>query len=450
MVKKQNSMVEANVQIIEELKAFLELAAEDKSIRILITQTEKDFTRNRKLTLARIVSLIINMPKRSLCIEIQEFFASLDTRLEPCTKGAFSLQRTKLHASFFEAWNNWLVSCFYYFYGEDVKYWRGFLIQAVDGSTAYLVDKKEVVDYFGTQVNQFGYIPMARVMQIQDILNDLTVRGTIRPIIESEQAIMNGWVYKLNKDSITLFDRGFTSFALMYLMNNEETPRNFVMRCKTTFNKDVLQFMNSSDTCRVIELMATPDAKKTLYKHGYIITSDTTTKVRMEKIILSTGEVEVLLTNLYDVELYTNADLKYLYGLRWGIETTYGKQKNQQQMEQFSGHRVICIQQDYAAGLFVANLQSIIEKQCDEYLSQVSKKRKYRYKINRNVSWASLKFNIIKLFLCNDPHQILIQLQKAFEKNIEPIRPGRQYPRIKKSKRLKGKYQTVTNYKRAI
>lgn len=40
--------------------------------------------------------------------------------------------------------------------------------------------------------------------------------------------------------------------------------------------------------------------------------------------------------------------------MRWKIEITYSKQKNQLQMEIFSGHRVVCIEQDYAAGLFVA------------------------------------------------------------------------------------------------
>jgi hypothetical protein len=120
------------------------------------------------------------------------------------------------------------------------------------------------------------------------------------------------------------------------------------------------------------------------------------------------------------------------------------------QMEQFSGHRVICIQQDYAAGLFVANLQSLIEKQCEDYLHHVNERCKYQYKINRNVSWASMKHTIVKLFLKNEPELILITLQKAFERNIEPIRPGRQYPRIRKLRRLNGKYQTFTNYKRAI
>jgi hypothetical protein len=94
-------------------------------------------------------------------------------------------------------------------------------------------------------------------------------------------------------------------------------------------------------------------------------------------------------------------------------------------MEQFSGHRVICIQQDCASTIFIANIQSLIEKQCDCFLKQINKRRKYDYKINKNISWALLKDNIIKLFLCNNEQEI-------------------------KFKKIKGKYQTFTNYKRAI
>ena len=47
----------------------------------------------------------------------------------------------------------------------------------------------------------------------------------------------------------------------------------------------------------------------------------------MVKLKLSSGETELLLTNLYDEKRFTLEDLNYLYGLRWGIETTYNKQK---------------------------------------------------------------------------------------------------------------------------
>jgi Transposase DDE domain len=443
-------MVEANVKIIEELKYFLETVSTDPAIRKLVTLSENDFSRRRKLTFERLVAIIINLPKRSLSIEIQEFFAGFETGVVPSTKGAFSLQRTKLDALFFDVWNKWLVESFYHHYGDQIQRWREFRLLAVDGSTTYLLHKKDVIEYFGTHDNHCSSIPMARVLQIHDILNDLTIWGVIRPIKESEHAIIIRQVDQLYTDSITLFDRGYPSYALMYLMNNQETPRHFVMRCKKGFNKAIIQFVKGRKNSRIIELNPTRDIMSMLKDYGYIVTTSATLKVRLVKIKLKGGEVEILLTNLYDEKLYTVEDLNYLYGLRWGIETTFNKQKNQQQMEQFSGHRVICIQQDYSAGLFVANLQSLIEKQCENYLQQIHKKRKYRYKVNRNISWASLKHNIVKLFLKNDPEQILLKLQKNFERNIEPVRPGRTYPRILKAKRVYGKYQTLTNYKRAI
>ncbi|GHT19540.1 hypothetical protein AGMMS4957_04020 [Bacteroidia bacterium] len=137
--------------------------------------------------------------------------------------------------------------------------------------------------------------------------------------------------------------------------------------------------------------------------------------------------------------------------MRWGIETYYGFEKNELQIESFSGIRPLCILQDFFANLFVYNLQSIIEKQSEPYLEAVSKKRNYQYKINKNVSFAMLKDRMIELFLeRKEPADILMELQALFEQNLEPVRPGRKYPRIKKVRKVNGKYITLTNYKRAI
>ena len=88
-------MVEANIKIINELKCFLETVSSDPDIRKLVTTGVNDFSRQRKLPLKRIAGIIINMPKRSLSIELQEFFDSLGEGLKSCTKGAFSQQRSK-------------------------------------------------------------------------------------------------------------------------------------------------------------------------------------------------------------------------------------------------------------------------------------------------------------------------------------------------------------------
>jgi hypothetical protein len=443
-------MVEANVQIITELKEFLETVVNQSDIRQLFTTDEADFSRKRKLPLEKLVGILINLPKRSLSIEIQEFFDSLGQGKQSCTKSAFCLQRIKLNPLFFAVWNKWLVDNFYHYYGDTVKRWKGFRLLAVDGSSAYLLNKQELREHFGTQDNQHVQIPMGRIMQIQDVLNDITVWGDIYPLKDSEQQIICQQVEQLFEDSVTLFDRGFPSFVLMYLLMNQEMPRHFVMRCRSNFNNHVKDFLRSGKSSKIIEFRPDERAIAELRKHGYIITADTTIKVRMIKIKLPGAVLEVLLTDLYDEKVYGIQDLKALYAMRWQIETTYGKQKNQQQMEVFSGHKVICIEQDYTAGLFVANLQSLIEKQCERYVQQVSENRKLDYKINRNVSWAALKHKIVQLFLYEDPVTILLHLQKAFERNLEPLRPNRHYQRIRKAKRLNAKYQTFTNYKRAI
>ena len=442
-------MVDANVVIINELKAFLEEISMDSSKRQVYTFKGSDFSRERVLTFERIVGILLNMPKRSLSIEVREFLDSIMVE-ETVTKSAFSQQRSKLNPLFFQTWNGVLVEQFYRCYGDNVKRWRGFLIEAVDGSTAYLMEKDEVVEYFGTQDNQHVSVPMARLMQIYDVLNDIIVWADIYPIKQSEQSIMNTKINILPERSITLFDRGYPSFALIYMLIHQRNERFFVMRCRKDFNKEVEKFFKSEQKDIITEFPITESGMKTLEEHGYTVSKETTIRVRLVKVELPCGQIEVLITNLLDEKEFSIEDLSYLYSLRWPIETCYGKEKNQQQIEQFSGHRVICIEQDYHANIFVANIQSLIEKQSEEYLQTISKHRKYKYKINRNVSWAALKNNIFKLFLEEDPRKILLYLQSVFEANIEPVRPGRKFERKKKTKRMNGKYQTLTNYKRAI
>lgn len=443
-------MVDANVKIIEQLKVFLNTVMENPDIKCLFTNKASDFTRQRKLSLRKVIGMLINLPKRSLSIELQSFFENLDEPGLTCTKGAFCLQRPKLKPIFFKMWNDFLVKNFYNFYGNNVKRWEGFRLLAVDGSNISLMNVPKVLAHFGSADNQFGGVPMARAMQIHDVLNDITVWGDIFPRSNSENAIIANNIRHLPVDSLTLFDRGYPGFSLIYLLSNEETPRHFLMRCKTTFSNEVRRFVSSNKTDAIVTIYPSPESIERLREHCYIVTKKTGVKVRILKVVLPDGEIEVLLTNLFDDKVYTLKKISQLYFFRWKIETAYGKQKNQMQMEIFTGHKVVCIEQDYLAGLFVANLQSIIEKQCEQDVKKISASRCYEYKINRNASWAALKNRIVKLFVeSNNSLDTLMELQHLFIKNIEPIRPGRHAPRHP-PKRKRGKYQTFTNYRRAI
>lgn len=443
-------MIETNLKIINELKGFLELILKDPKLREGFSRKQQDFTRNRKLSFEKIALFLINLSKKSLSVELKEFFDLLSITELRCTKSALSQQRQKIHHCFFQIWNELLTTCFYHYYQDNVKRWKGFRLWGIDGSTLYLINKDDVKKYFGVQTNQSVEIPMARTMYAHDVLNDLTVFSQLYPITYSEHAVLPTWIEKLPEDVIGIYDRGFASFKIMYLHINQEKEKKFIIRVPVTFNKVVKEFVASGKRSKIVQFNATDGAIEKLYNLGYKLTPETSINVRLIRVELDNVEVEVLATNLYDEKDYPTDLFKEVYFKRWGVEINIGIQKNYQQMEIFSGQTVESIHQDFYAGIFTLNLHSLLMKQCDEDIQKINQKRKYNYKINRNVTLGFLKGEIVKIFLYNDPREIIEKLKKEFIKEIEPIRPNRTYPRKVKMKRFKGKYQTFTNYKRAI
>lgn len=414
-------MVEANLKIIKELKEFLRIINSESEVKKIFVQKSSDFTRKRKLTYDRTVFLILNMLKRSLSIEIQDFFDNCISDTLSCSKSAFTIQRKKLNPFFFEIWNKLLVDCFYIYYEDKVKRWNNFLLIAVDGSTAYLVDKQAVKEYFGTHGNHFAEVPMAGVMKFYDVLNKMVIFSKIYPIKIGEKTIVAQHIEKLPQDSLSLYDRGFASFSLMYLLTHQEKTKHFVIRCKQGFNKEISLFMQSSANDLIINLGPNDRAVHKMKEYGYTVFKHTAIKIRMVKVVLNTGEIEVLLTNLYDQQVYKTDCFKKLYFMRWGIETSYGYDKNVLQLEQFSGHTVWSIEQDFYVTTFVSNLQSIIEKQCEPYLATRNENRKYNYKINKTLSIGSMKYKIVSLFITENPEKLLLKLQKLFERHLSPL-----------------------------
>ena len=67
-------MVEANVKIMEDLQSYLDVCCEESEIRNKFTAKASDFSRTRKLPMQRVALLVLNFLKRSLNVEIKEFF----------------------------------------------------------------------------------------------------------------------------------------------------------------------------------------------------------------------------------------------------------------------------------------------------------------------------------------------------------------------------------------
>lgn len=443
-------MVETNIKIITDLKAFLQLSYTDTDLKSCFVEKRTDFVRDRILTYQRTIFIVLNMLKKSISIELENFFENCISGNCICTKSAFTLQRKKLKPLFFRVWNELLVLCFYNYYESTLKKWNDFILIAVDGSTANLMNKESVKLHFGTHGIHFSEVPMAGIMKFYDVLNKITIFSKIYPITIGEKNVVADNIEKIPVNSLSIYDRGFPSFSLMYLLINQESTRHFVMRAKQTFNKEVSEFMKSSSKDVTIKIAPNPRAIHKMKEYGFIVSKNTFISIRMIKVVLDNGEIEVLLTNLYDKEVYEKESFKALYFLRWGIETSYGHDKNVLQMEQFSGHTVTSIEQDFYALNFLSNLQSIIEKQCETYVEIKNSSRKLKYKINKSVSTGYMKNKIIQLFLDDNPKEILLKLRKLFQMNLEPTRLERNYARRKSKIKSNGKFRNLTNYKRVL
>ena len=107
-------MQEANLQIINELKQFISLVKSDAKLLEKLTTTEGAFTRHRKLPLERLVAMIAKLCKKTLSVEIEEFFEGLSLPA-PCSASAFVQQRMKLDPVFFQLWYRLLAVCFYHY-----------------------------------------------------------------------------------------------------------------------------------------------------------------------------------------------------------------------------------------------------------------------------------------------------------------------------------------------
>jgi len=441
-----HSMAESNVKIIIELKKFLEDISKDSLKRAQYVVSFQDFSRNRLLNFETIVLILINALKRSLNVELMFFFEYFSGNVI-CTKQAFSKQRRKLKALFFHDWNQVLTTNFYTHY-QYIR-WKGFRVLAVDGSSVVLPNTEEVRNIYGYTVNQTNRgSSVARICVLYDVLNQLAIKGLLHPYTVSEESVVLEVVRQENlSESLLLFDRGYLSYWLIHQLLERDT--HFVIRASCNANNTVKAFLASRETDITVEIYPPYSSVKKLRDMGVSISKNAPVKIRLVKVLLNTGETEVLITNLYDTTCYTKEDLKEVYHLRWGVETYYGYMKDELQLGIFSGISPLCIEQDFAANIFLFNLQSIIEKQCEPYVNTVSCKRKYQYKVNKNISWASLKYRVVQLFIEEEPPEILRELEALFCRYLEPIRTGRKYPRIKKRKPNSKNY-TLTNYKRAI
>lgn len=438
--------VKIGIKIISELKSFVTQVLHEEGVLDHFRKSGKDFTRNRKLPFDRLVLLIAKLCKKTLSIELERFFQELGEE-QSCSVSAFTQQRIKLKASFFYWWNQVLWKSYYHYSGDSALRWNGLRIIAADGSNISLLNTAALAKHFGGQSNSHGSFIQAKTFYYYDVMNELVLFPRIEPYRYGEVQMAYEGINQLSPDMLVIYDRYFCSYKMFALHLWAEQQIPFIIRGNENQNM-IKAFIASGKRSELVRLTPSPSAIAGLKESGYMITRQTTVDVRLVRVELE-KTVEVLVTNLSEADGYSHDQFKALYFLRWGVETNISIQKNIMQLESFSGLTVESVEQDFYATVFMANLHSVLIKDSQLTVNQITLNRKYPMKVNRNKSFGKLKTNFVSLFVEHDPDQILLTLHGHFIRDTLPVRKNRSFPRIRKNKSTHSKHRTFSNFKPA-
>jgi len=391
-------------------------------------QSSKDFTRQRKLPFTTLLFFLINLIKGSYQDELDHFFKAVnrfDVAKRIVSKASLTKARMKLKYEAFIELNSELVEHFYKHF-RPLK-WRGFNLLAVDGTTAQLPRLKTMEDHFGAwHPSNGGTCPKARVSQMFDPLNKITVDAIISPKNIGERQLAATHFLNLLEDDLVLLDRGYPAYWLFNLILS--LGANFCARTHRQRWKIMQQFLDSGEKERIILLRKSQHSDKHCNEMGL----DTKPLIlRLIRVELDTGESEILITSLLDKKLYPHDLFAELYHLRWPIEEDYKTMKQWVEIENFSGKSVLSIYQDFHAKVFSKNLTSVLAFPTRKTIDYKSRKARYKYKMNFAQTLSTVK-DVIPLFFIRSADQVLSLISDLHEiiiKTLEPIRPGRNYPR---------------------
>ena len=237
---------------------------------------------------------MINSIKQTLQKELTNFMREF-TRYSNITKSAFCQQRLKLKPGAFIDLNNSLVEDFYT--DNDIETWRGFRLLSVDGSTLELPPSDEIIQEFGVNTES-NNIPIAKISTLFDLLNEMILDTKIAPNRSSEYDLAINHLSKLKKGDLLILDRGYKAKWLYYILH--EMNIEYVIRLPRDAGWEFDEFWDSKEISKIIEIEKMPFKSRkrlnTLQRPFHPF------KIRLVKVILDNGEIEVLATSLLDEE----------------------------------------------------------------------------------------------------------------------------------------------------
>jgi Transposase DDE domain len=412
---------------------------------------EQDFTRNRKQPFSATLLFMFNLLRRTLAIEIDGFVRYLNGRFSAAsirhfTTSAFIQNRKKIDPAVFSHLSGVIIDSFYNPENDTLKYLNGVRILAVDSSKLTLPYTAELKKSYGTTKNPSSVdIVQARASVLYDVLNGLTLDAALDNLSKGERELALRHAHRWKNKDLIIYDRGYPSYD--FIREHIKQGVDCLIRV-TIANFSIAKAFVAGGKKSMITEMYPPQNHsfkgKDYNKNSFL-------KIRLLRVDLPDGEVEVLITTLLDSQKYPSKMFKELYFLRWGVETFYDELKNKLKIEHFTGYSSTSIQQDFFCAIFISNLQSVMVNDLTEELSTQNQGKKYNYKVNTNLSYGFLKNRIMELLYKQAPlDEVFQELEALFLKHTVPKRNNRNVVRHVGKYRARTRPKVTKNQRDAI
>jgi hypothetical protein len=390
----------------------------------------------------------LNLTKGSYQQELDNFFNVANPGSNPpaqvVTKSALSQARKQLSHTAFIDLNRQAVDA-YYAAHPGLKTWHGFRLCAIDGSQLRVPDEPDIIATFGVNPGKDNQkaCPLALVSVYYDVLNHISIDSSINHTAASERDCAAAHLNYAHPNDLSILDRGYNAFWLYAIY--QATGRYFCMRAKINQGLLYQQFAGSGKAQAVITLEANRCSVEQCLERGL---PTQPLKLRLIRVELEDGEVEVLISNLMDEQAFPVSAFKELYHLRWGAEENYKRLKQWVEIENFSGKSALSVKQDFYAKVLSTNLTAMVANAAQQQVDKATAHRRHDYQVNFAQALSKMKNTLVELLLLTarklqDKLEALIDYIAC---TIEPLRRGRSYSRSNSKQKNRIYY---FNHKRA-
>lgn len=350
------------------------------------------------------------------------------------TGSAFSQARYKIEWQFFS--DLCAVSSEDYDRFSTLR-WKGYRVFGGDGSSLNLPASKQIRGHFGVEANSLK-TSLARILLVYDVLTGFTLQARLGRMSTGESGLLDDCLLKIppRPDDLIVLDRNFGHFHLVRRMTREGRP--FCIRMSTGISNFAKEVMADSRMDFITEWVPSKSERET---------SQTTdpVRVRVTKAVLETGETELLVSSLLDMELFKTEDLVELYDMRWGVEEGIKNLKPKIKVEQFGCRKPQGIYQEFYAHILAMNMVALAGIAATEQIEMKSKKRKKKrklvYKYNWKNAFLQLRKRIVELFSRESVEKILETLVDKIARKLVAVKKGRKF-----SRKALGKSTRVNQY----